>query len=296
MSRLYSHRDRHFDLGSLPTERLDRDAGAPVQEARLPQDATPAAIDSVNAAFAEYQALFAQHLDGPVAPAVAPLPEDLLTRSRNLKASAYFLDATLAGVCELEAADWIGEASTAATGHRHALVFAVEFGREPGPAEPGAAWIRGCNVARTNTRAAEVAVVLAGYLRALGYPARGHVAGHTQVSIERLLQRAGVARADGGRLRLPFIQRGFAAAVVTTTLPLAPDVPIAATASLDWPDADAYMGKGGTRPGWQESEERQRPLHLGRYAMETIRRVPEPTTLILHLLILTRQLSLVPGV
>lgn len=282
MSRLYSHRDRHFDMGSLPTERLGRDAGAPVQEGQLPQDATPAAIDSVNAAFAEYQALFAQHLDGPVASALAPLPDDLTTRSRNVKASAYFLDVTLAGVCTLETTDWVGEATAATAGHLYALVFAIEFGREPGPTEPGAAWIRGCNVARTNTRAAEVAVVLAGYLRALGYPAQGHVAGHTQVSIERLLQRAGVAKVDAGRLRLPFIKRGFAAAVVTTTMPLAPDLPIAATTRLDWPDADACMGKGGTRPGWQEAEEGQRPLHLGRYAMETIRRVAEPTTLVLR--------------
>ena len=279
MSRLYSHRDRHFDLGPLPTERLARDAQAPVREARLPQDAAPAALDSVNAAFVEYQALFAQHLEGPVAPAAAPLPEDLTTRARNLKASAYFLDATLAGVCAIEADDWVG---APLAGHQHALVVVVEFGREPGPAEPGGAWIRGTNVARSNTRAAEVAVVLAGYLRALGYPARGHVAGDSLVRIERLLQRSGVAKADQGVLRLPFIKRGFAAAVVTTALPLAPDLPMADDASLEWPDNDAYMGKGGTRPGWQEAEEARRPLHLGRYAMETIRRVPETTTLILR--------------
>jgi ferredoxin len=41
------------------------------------------------------------------------------------------------------------------------------------------------------------------------------------------------------------------------------------------------MGKSGTRPGWREAEEATRPLHLGRHPMETIRRVPEPTTLVL---------------
>jgi ferredoxin len=60
------------------------------------------------------------------------------------------------------------------------------------------------------------------------------------------------------------------------------DLPIAADASLDWPDSDAYMGKHGTRPGWEESEAQLRPLHLGRYPMETLKRVPEPTTLIIR--------------
>ena len=42
------------------------------------------------------------------------------------------------------------------------------------------------------------------------------------------------------------------------------------------------MGKPGTRPGWTEAEEEKRPLHLGRYPMEKIRRVNEPTTLVLR--------------
>ena len=279
MSRLFTNRDRHYDMGVLPTERLARDADASPGAARAPADATPAAIDAVAAAFAEYQALFEQHLDGNPAPACAPLPDDPDTRTRNLKASAYFLDATLAGACALAAGDWL-VADPAP--HSHAFVFAIEFGREPKPAEPGDAWIRGSNVARTNARAAEVAVVLAGYLRALGYAARGHVAGASLVDIERLAQRAGVAKAVGGELRLPFTRRGFALGVITTDLALAADLPIAADASLDWPDADAYMGKGGTRPGFQEAEEALRPMHLGRYPMETIQRVPEPTTLVLR--------------
>ena len=272
----------------LPAERLQRDALAQPVAARAPTDMNQAGAQSLIPAFAEYQALFAQHLGGAPAGAQAPLPDDPATRSRNLKASAYFLDATLAGVCALEAEDWLPPAAAAPAGatqtspHTHALVFAIEFGREPKAGEPGDEWIRGANVARTDTRVAEAAVVLAGYLRALGYAARGHVAFDTEVNLEHLAQRAGVAKAMDGKLRLPFLRAGFALGVVTTDLTLAADLPIAACASLDWPDADAYMGKGGTRPGWQEAEQAQRPLHLGRYAMETIKRVPEPTTLVLR--------------
>ena len=42
------------------------------------------------------------------------------------------------------------------------------------------------------------------------------------------------------------------------------------------------MGTAGTRPGFEDAELAQRPVHLGRYPMEQIKRVDEPTTLILR--------------
>ena len=279
MARLFSNRDRPFDLGVLPTERLPREAGAASAPARQPGDANTAGPDSMAGAVPEYRELFARFLDGAVAPDRAPVPADLAARSKNLKASAYFLDATLAGVCRLEAGDWTGAEPPS---HTHAFVLLIEFGREPKTGEPGAEWIRGTNVARTDLRCAEVAVVIAGYIRALGWSARGHVAGDAQVDIERLAQRAGVAKATGGMLAMPYSKRGFRLGVVTTDYPLEVDLPIAPDASLDWPDESAYMGTGGTRPGFEDAELAQRPVHLGRYPMERIKRVEQPTTLILR--------------
>jgi len=279
MPRLFSNRDRPFDRGVLPTERLPRAADAPALAARQPADAHPAGPSAIVAAIPEYRELFARFLDGAVAPARAPVPGDLAARARNLKASAYFLDATLAGVCEIAPGDWLaGEAPA----HTHAFVFLVEFGREPNANEPGAEWIRGANVARTDLRCAEVAVVLAGYIRALGWSARGHVADDTGVDLERLAQRAGIAQAVDGTLSMPYSKRGFRIGVVTTDYAVAADMPMAPDASLDWPDADAYMGVGGTRPGFEDAEASLRPLHLGRYPMEKIRRVDQPTTLVLR--------------
>ena len=63
------------------------------------------------------------------APTRAPVPDDLAKRAQNLKASAYFLDVTLAGACRIEAGDWL--ASDHPT-HTHAFAFLVEFGREHG--------------------------------------------------------------------------------------------------------------------------------------------------------------------
>ena len=278
MTRLFSNRSRHFDMGDLPTELLERDAQALEIKAVSPKDLYPAGPNSLNDALLTYQTLFEQYLDGDKANACAPLPENLSVRSKNLKASAHFLDATLAGVCAIEATDFLSDAPK----HTHALMILVEFSREPKSEEPGANWLHGSNKARTDARATEVAVVLAGYIRALGYSARGHVAGNTLLNLEALAQRAGIVRAENGLLKMPFLKSGFALAAISTDLPLEIDLPIAADASLDWPDSDAYMGKHGTRPGWEESEAQLRPLHLGRYPMETLKRVPEPTTLIIR--------------
>ena len=276
MARLYSNRERSFDLGVLPTELLPRDAAARVLDARQPQDDASAGPDSILAAIPEYRELFAKYLDGAGAPARAPVPEDLAKRSQNLKASAFFLDVTLAGVCRIAPEDWSAEEHPA---HSHAFVVLIEFGRETKKNEAGDDWIRGTNAARTDLRCAEVAVVMAGYIRALGWQARGHVAGHSLVSIERLAQCAGVAKCVDGTLAAPMLKRGFRLGVVTTDYALQPDAPLA---SLDWPGTDAYTGTLGTRPGWTEAEEDQRPLHLGRYEMEKIKRVDEPTTLVLR--------------
>lgn len=280
MARLFSNKDRAYDLGALPTELLARDAAAPIVDSRMPADAHPPASDSIAPSLREYFEFCVKYLDGEMAAARAPVPDDVAARARNLKASAYFLDATLAGVCRIDPSDWRVAEHPA---HTHAFVFLVEFGREPKPGEPGAPWILGTNAARTDVRCAEVAVVLAGYLRVLGWPARGHIYGETLVAIERLAQRAGVAKDVNGTLKAPLIGRGFRLGVVTTSYEIAPDLPLAKPlSSLGWPSADAYMGKMGTRPGWTEAEEAKRPLHLGLYPMEKIKRVEEPTTLILR--------------
>ena len=279
MARLFSNRDRPVDLGVLPTERLPRDAQAASVAARQPGDLSVAGPDSVANAVPEYRQLFASFLDGAQAPARAPVPDDPAVRSKNLKATAYFLDATLAGVCRLGAGDWHGAKPPA---HTHAFVFLIEFGREPAAGEPGGDWIRGSNVARTDLRCAELAVVIAGYVRALGWAARGHVAGDAHVDIEQLAQRAGVVLAKDGVLAMPYSQRGFRLGVVTTDYPIDVDLPIAAGASLDWPDESAYLGAGGTRPGFEDAELARRPVHMGRYPMEQIKRVDQPTTLILR--------------
>jgi ferredoxin len=279
--RIYSNRDRPQHLGQYALERLERAAAPAHESGSLPMEPNPASADSIVESLREYSALFATLCDGATAAQPAPVTTNPVLRSENLKATAYFLDATLVGCCALEERDWVG--TTRCPSHTHALVFLIEFAREPAPGEPGSEWIRGTNVARSDVRAAELAAILAGYVRWLGYDARGHFSGNTLVSLDRLALRAGLAGSDAaGMLRAPFLRRGFRIGAVTTSYGFQPDAPLAADAELHPADPDIYMGVGGTRPAWEYEEEEKRPLHFGRYPMETIRRVAEPTTLVIR--------------
>jgi len=277
--RLHSHRNRPFHLSAYPLERLSRTDQAAIENGIMPQDADTPSHDAISFVLPEYFALFSKFLDGNVAPERAPVPNDPQLRANNLKASAYFLDAVIAGVCELQDSDWLVDDHAP---HHYAFVFVVLFGRDANPGDPGDSWIRGTNAARTDLRACELAAVLSGYLRHMGFSARGHVTGATQVNLERLSVRAGVTRPEKGILSAPFLTGGFRLGVVTTAYELAPDQPLAPDTPLDYADAESYFGVSGTRPGWADQEEARRPLHWGRYPMEKIKRVDEPTTLVIR--------------
>lgn len=274
--RIYSNRERPHHLGQFALERLARST-VPGQAGRFASDCGAAGRDSIAGAIAEYRSLFARLADGPVAKARAPVPSDPERRAENLKASAYFLDAAQVACCRILQSDLCG----ADSGLSHALVFLVEFAREPESGEPGAAWIAGTNLLRSEMRAAEIAAILAGYLRWLGYDARAEVQDSATIDLQALVVRAGLAASDDGVLRAPFLTRGFAVGAVLTSYEVAIDLPLAPGA-LNIDDPDIYLGIGGTRPGWHDAEEAKRPVHLGRYPMEGMPHADEPSTLVIR--------------
>ncbi len=280
--RLYSHRDRPVHLGPYPLEHLHR-IEAPISDsgglkAQQPSDLQTASSTSALPAISEYLELFRGLLHGPIASEQAPITANPLERANNLKASAYFLDASLVGICRISPEVDAG----IPLGHTHALVYLVEFGREPWPGDPGEPWIAGTNANRTDMRAAEIAAVLAGYVRWMGFDALGHVHGATSAHLEALAVRAGLARVEQGQLVAPFLGRGFRIGAVTCAYEMAEDLPLASNGSLEPDDPSVQLGKEGTRPAWWSSDQDKRPLHLGRYPMERIARVNEPTTLVMR--------------
>ena len=273
-------------------------------------------------AMGEYQAMMDVIREGPVVPVRAEIPEDLQERSRHLKGFGYYNDASMVGVCRLpETArlarpvrnpdiDRLAEkirtqqTKTLASGidvimadlkealvapprsidhHTHAVVFLFEHFRDPGPDEPGCEWIQDCQAYRSCLRSTEAAVVVAEYLRLLGFDSRAHSSSTTEMHLERLAIAAGLATLENGQLHAPFIGQGFGVAAVTTTLALATDGPLrplseqpkSAAAALAW-----RFGYGSAKGAQTRDPYARRNYVDGAQPFERLKRVDKPTTYI----------------
>jgi ferredoxin-NADP reductase/ferredoxin len=239
--------------------------------------------------------------DGRPAALRAEIPEDPEERARHLKAAGYYFDARMVGACRLPQEAFLaqplrnpaldglaeelsrGQPKTFAAGidliyadtleaarsrpaparhHRYALVFLVDYTRDPGPQEPGTDWIRGTQAHRAAVLAALPAMLLASYIRMLGWEARAHTASSSDIDLNKAAVAAGLVDAT---LANPFVGRRYGLAAVTTTLEIAPDLALEAQPSA--PRDPPYHG---------------REFRLGAYPFETLKRVAEPTTFIDH--------------
>ena len=171
-------------------------------------------------------------------------------------------------------------AMDAAFSHEYALAVLVEYPRDVDPGEPGATWIAGTQAQRASLRAAEVGAVMANYLRMLGFDARLHTATASDLNPRLILLAAGLGERSESGVEVPYLGDRFGVAIVSTTMELAPDQPLAPGAAKAARDFRWWIGYGGTRPGFQGSLYKGRPFHLGLYPMEKIKRTDEPTTLI----------------
>jgi reductive dehalogenase len=280
-----------------------------------PED--PASI--VNA-MAEYQAMMDAIRDGFVNRVKSAIPEDVTERSNHLKAFGYFSDATMVGIGPLLPAAHLSEprinpdidrlahdlktkqTKTLASGidlimadlkesmeappstihgHHTALVFLYEIPRDPKPGEPGTTWITDAQAHRASLRATETAVVIANYIRLLGWDAKAHTATSTDVDLNICTVAAGLAYGSTGRLVNPWLGDRFGVAVVTTNLDLAHDAPLAArqpkslTQGLAW-----KLGTTSARSGLNTNPFDTRRYADGPHPFETLRRVDTPTTYI----------------
>jgi reductive dehalogenase len=298
--RLFSNKDRPVHLGPHPMERLSRlsalsPAPAPGQGRRIASafadPANQSSRPTLLAPLARYVALFDSLRDGTMSSAPAPIPEDRQARSDNLKAHCVFLDADMAGIAAIPDDVWL-EACERRDTHRFALVIMVAHPKLPRPDDPGEAWLAGCAAAMAEMRAGENAVAMAQYVRQLGYPALAHTKTTGALDIDRLSVLAGLTLAGrDGAPENPFLGGKFALAIVSTTLNLAPDRPLAPLNRIGRAKARGpawLLGAGGARPGWDRLTGRHRPLHWGLFPMERVKRSEIPTTL------LTDQIPRVP--
>jgi reductive dehalogenase len=260
--------------------------------------------------------------EGDRNPTRAEIPDDPAERARHLKAAGYFLDASLVGACRLTGEHLLPErvehpylrttsyeqsegklrlrfnpsAVTRQMGrslkltehpidrHTHAVVFLVEYPRDPAPDEPGADWIVGMQPWRAALRSAETATVLANYLRILGYDARSHTATTTDVNLHRLAVSAGLALvgADGG-IANPFIGKRFGLAALTTDLELACDAPLRPQRIADRLRAKGFgwwLGYASPKNAFNRLDFAKRTFRDSRFPVEKLKRVDKTTTFI----------------
>lgn len=301
--RLFSYKDRPVHLGPFRLERLKRRASPPdltrvppMRPLSFVDEANP---ESLVNAMTRYMGMLDAVREGKTAPLRAEIPEDPQERSNHLKAAGYYFDSSMVAVCRLPedasletpfrnpALDGLAEElgrgqprsfaagidvvyadtldaararPTPARHHRYALVFLVEYTRDPWPGEAGTDWIRGTQAHRAAVLSALPAVLLSTYLRMLGWEARAHTASSSDVDLNKLAVLAGLADAN---LNNPFVGARYGLAAVTTTLELAPDLPLAEQRSRARPAPYA-----------------KREFRMGAYPFETLKRVDEPTTFI----------------
>ncbi|MFK7754146.1 MAG: 2Fe-2S iron-sulfur cluster-binding protein [Sedimentitalea sp.] len=280
---------------------------------------TPASI--VNA-MADYQAMMDAIRDGLVNKAQGAIPADSHERANHLKAFGYFSDAAMVGVGPVPpearlqtpsrnpGIDQLREdlrtrqTKTLASGidmimadlkdsmqappqsiaaHTHSVVFLYDMPRDPRVDEPGTDWLEDAQAHRAALRASETAVVLANYIRLLGWDATAHTATSSDVDLNKLAVAAGLVSLEGEALVAPYIGTRFGLAALTTTLDLATDAPLAPADQQPWFKTKGpawWLGAGFARSALNGDPFKKRDFADGPHPFETLKRVEIPTTYI----------------
>ena len=270
----------------------------------------------------EFQAMMDAIRGGFVNNSVADIPADLTERSNHLKAFGYYCDASMVGIGPLPDEAFLAEprrnpdidrladalktrqTKTLASGidmimadlkdsmeaeptpiddHRHAIVFLYEHMRDPRADEPGSDWIMDAQDHRACLRGTETAVVIANYIRLLGFDARAHTSTSTDVDLNKLAVLAGLATVEDGALVAPWLGPRFGLAVVTTEMDLAHDAPLAAMKDQPWFSTKGpawWLGKGFAKSALNRDAYARRNYADGAHPFERLKRVDEPTTYI----------------
>ncbi len=168
---------------------------------------------------------------GDPAPEKAPIPNDAGAMTRHIKSLCYFMDADMVGICEMPEYAWYShdaDGNPIEPRHKYAIVIVADQGWETMEGSSGDDWISGAQSYRAYLKTSTTAVVVADYIRRLGYPAQAHSNADGDVLQIPLMLLAGLGELSriGEVVLNPFIGPRHKTAVVTTDLPLVPDKPI----------------------------------------------------------------------
>jgi reductive dehalogenase len=177
-------------------------------------------------------------VDGMAAGQEAPIPSDPAALTRHVKEAAYFLRADAVGVCELppyavysHKFDFRNPDAAAVPielDHTYAIAVLVDQDDRTCQAYTGNDWISNAMSMMAYATSGFIAIILAEYIRRLGYPAKAHYAPFYDIMLPPILLWAGLGEMSriGDTVLHPFLGPRHKGAVVTTDLPLLPDKPI----------------------------------------------------------------------
>lgn len=271
---------RPVELGPYPLERLRRDEEGIAREGARPAQAQSLVTGEPSAPLARaalthlsaYEKLrqpepFSRKVNLP----------DLAVRTKDIKGSGYFLDASQIAICEVPETGWLEKPPA---GHSHGVVVLVEYSPPIDAGNAAAGWVEGSEHLLATLRAAEIALDLSGQISAMGYASKAHWAGASDLDLDKLAVLSGLALRDGDKVLNPYLDHRFALAAVTTEYALAADLPLHASAAKAR-DFNYYLGLSGAVSGIERWRRARRPSHLGPFPVESLKRVDEPTTVIL---------------
>ena len=282
----------------------------------------PTVPASIVNAMGEYQAMMDAVRDGLVNKAQADCPSDPQERADHIKAFGYFADAAMVGIGPMPQSARLAQpyrnpdidrlsqdlktrqTKTLAAGidhimadlkeamqappttigdHKRAIVFLYDMPRDPKPTEEGCDWIQGAEQHRACLRASETAVVLANYIRLLGWDAKAHTGTSSDVDLNQLAVAAGLVTLQDGRLVSPYLGTRFGLAVVTTDFDLAMDrplLPLDQQPMMQVKGPKWWLGLGSERSAFNTDPFKSREFRDGPHPFETLKRVDDPTTYI----------------
>lgn len=172
-----------------------------------------------------------KHQDGHVVPVASAEFGDAAANTRAVKSLSYFLGSDLTGICEIPRYAWFShreDGTEIRPYHRYAVVMLIDQGYDTMEGASGDDWISGPQSMRGYLRGAEIAGVMAEFLRENGVPARPQTNADSDVLHIPLILWAGLGELSRiGELVLnPFVGPRFKSVVLTTDLPLEVDQPI----------------------------------------------------------------------
>ena len=322
--RLFSHTSREPHLGQYPSELLGRARGGASLLSDVDSLLLDDCLDSnhLGRSISDFMCALDAVREGDVNPKGSAIPESPTERSQHMKSAGYFLDSSIVGVCALTdelildtpkeharlhtttyhtAAEKLRlrfnpagvlrqmekskeKCKQSVHHHRYALVFLVEYPRDPASDEQGAKWISDLQNWRAAVRTNETAVVMANYLRLLGYDARSHSATTSDVNLGKLAVAAGLATVNSdGEPENPFVGTRFGLAAVTTSMELEPDQMLRAQTFADRMRSKGigwHLGSSAPKNAGNSMEFEGRDYKDSRFPTEKLKRVEKTTNFI----------------